>query len=83
MAQTLTKRGERDYIKFAKSLGKVIGAHARLIGTGCTNDEYLAAQYASEEAVRMVKHIIQTVDNRHIAVIVSTFSGCPSYINWR
>ena len=84
MAQTLTKRGERDYIRFARSLGKRIGAHARMIGDSSrTQDEYLSAQFDSDEAARMVKHIVQTVDNRHIAVIVATFSGCPAYINYR
>ena len=82
--QTLTKRGERDWIKYARSLGKVIGQHARMIGnSGITQDEYLAAQFESDEAIRKVKHIVTSVENRHIAVIVATFSGCPSYINFR
>lgn len=83
-AQTLTKKGEREYIRFARSLGKRIGAHARMIGDSTwTREAYDAARFDSDEAARMVKHIVQTVQNRHIAVIVATYSGCPAYINYR
>jgi len=83
-AQTLTARGERDYIRFARSLGRKIGAHAALIGQGnVTCEQYDAARAESDEAERLVRHIVQSVDNRHIAVIVSTFAGCPAHINFR
>lgn len=83
-AQTLTKKGERDYIRFARALGERIGAHTRMIGDSTwTCEAYSAAQSASDEAERMVRHIVQTVQNRHIAVIVATYSGCPTYINYR
>ena len=84
MAQTLTKQGERDYIRFVKSLAKKIDSHTRLIGRhDVTDEQYQAARRESDEAARLVKHIVQNVDNRHIAVVVSQYSGCPSYINFR
>lgn len=84
MTQTLTKHGERDYIRFAKSLAKKIDAHARLIGRhDVTVEQYQAARHEADEAARLVKHIVQNVDNRHIAVVVAVNSGCPAYINYR
>lgn len=81
--QTLSKKAERDYIKFAKELRRDIGAHNKLIGTGCDNDTFIEARKRSDAAVSLLKYIIQSVDNRHIAVIIATYSGCPGYINYR
>ncbi len=84
MAQTLTAKGERDYIRFAKSLAKRMDAHTRLIGRhDVTDEQYQAARHEADEAARLVKHIVQNVSNRHIAVVVAVNSGCPAYINYR
>lgn len=84
MAQTLTAQGERDYVRFARSLAKKIHAPASMIGTpGLTTEQYQAARHEADEAARLVKHIVQNVSNRHIAVVVSQYSGCPAYINYR
>lgn len=82
--QTLSNKAERDYIRFARSLGKLIGAHHKMIGdSSYTVEEYQRVQAESDAAVATVKYIVQSVENRHIAVIVATFSGCRSFINWR
>ncbi len=47
------------------------------------SDVHGAARHEADEAARLVKHIVQNVSNRHIAVVVSQYSGCPAYINYR
>ena len=84
MTQTLTAQGERDYIRFAKSLAKKIDAPHFMIGKpGLTDEQYQAARHEADEAARLVKHIVQNVANRHIAVVIAVNSGCPAYINYR
>lgn len=82
--QTLTSAGERAYARFGRSLGKKIGAHTRLLGRrGVTQTEYLNAQRESDEAIAVLRCLVCTVENRHIAYVVANAAGCPGYLNMR
>ena len=82
--QTLTAAGERAYARFGRSLGRKIGAHTRLIGRpNTTQTEYLAAQRESDEAIAVLRCLVCTVKNRHIAYVVAHAAGCPGYLNLR
>lgn len=82
--QTLTNKGEMMFVRFAISLKRQIGKHVKMIGNSEYSEaEYQAAEFQSGEAERLVKHIVKTVENRHIAVIVAKYSGCPGFINYR
>jgi hypothetical protein len=67
----------------AKPLKAKIGAHVRLIGTGCDADAYYRAQSDSDLAVQQAKYLIQHLDNRHDAVLLAHAVGMPGYINMR
>lgn len=71
----------RAVLKMAKPFKKVIGAHHHLSFTD--QDEYLAAQQKSDEAVATCKYLIQMLEDRHAAVIFARAVGMDGYINMR
>jgi hypothetical protein len=73
----------KTIIRIAKPLRAVIGAHARLIGTGCDNSVYQRARADSDLAVQQAKYLIQYLNNRHDAAIFARAVGMPAYINMR
>lgn len=73
----------KTILKMARPFKRVIGAHHRLIGTGCDADEYYEAQRKSDEAVATCKYLIQMLDDRHAAVLFARAVGMDGYINLR
>ena len=71
----------RAVLKMAKPFKRVIGAHHHLSFTD--QDDYLAAQQKSDEAVAVCKYLIQMLDDRHAAVIFARAVGMDGYINMR
>ena len=70
-------------IRIAKPLRAVIGAHAKLIGTGVDNEVYQRARADSDLAVQQAKYLIMQLDNRHDAVQFARVVGMSGYINMR
>jgi hypothetical protein len=73
----------KTIIRIAKPLRAVIGAHARLIGTGCDNSVYQRARADSDLAVQQAKYLIQYLNSRHDAALFARAVGMPAYINMR
>ena len=73
----------KTIIRIAKPLRAVIGAHARLIGTGCDNSVYQRARADSDLAVQQAKYLIQYLNSRHDAAVFARAVGMPAYINMR
>ena len=48
----------KSIIRIAQPLRAVIGAHARLIGTGCDNSVYQRARANFDMAVQQAKYLI-------------------------
>lgn len=70
----------RTLAPLAQSLRSHIGAHHRLIGTGCTDAKYHAVQRKSDECVALAKYLIQTLADRHAATVFAHACGMPGYI---
>ena len=73
----------KSIIRMARPLRAVIGAHAKLIGTGCDNATYQRARVDSDIAVDQAKYLIQHLANRHDATVFSRAVGMPNYIYTR
>lgn len=73
----------KTIIRIARPLRAVIGAHARLIGTGCDTSVYQRARADSDIAVQQAKYLIQHLNSRHDAVLFARAVGMPGYINLR
>lgn len=73
----------KTIIRIAQPLRAVIGAHARLIGTGCDNSVYQRARANSDLAVQQAKYLIQHLNSRHDAVLFARAVGMQGYINMR
>lgn len=73
----------QQLVHFGRQQQKIIGAHAQLIGTGCTDEEYGEAQRKSDEAVALIKYAIQHLDNAHFATVLAKSAGMPGYIHFR
>jgi len=67
----------------AKPLRAKIGAHMRLLGTGCGDETYQRARADSDLAAQQAKYLIQHLDNRHDAVLLAHAVGMPGYVNMR
>ena len=67
----------------AKPLRAKIGAHARLLGTGCGYETYQRALSDSDIAVQQAKYLIQHLADRHAAVQFAHAVGMPGYIHMR
>lgn len=67
----------------AEALRAVIGGHAKLIGAGVSQERYLQAQAASDEAVSLAKYLICHLSSRHQAVSFAAQVGMQGYINLR
>ena len=73
----------KNIIRIAKPLRSVIGAHAKLIGTGVDNAVYQRARADSDLAIQQAKYLIMQLDSRHDAVRFAHAVGMPGYINMR
>lgn len=57
--------------KIAQNLHKKIGAHYRLIGTGCSDEQYQRARAESDQAESMARYLIQYLPRAQADVIRS------------
>lgn len=55
--------------KIAQNLRKKIGAHYRLIGTGCTDEQYHRARAESDQAESLARYLIQYLPRAQADVI--------------
>jgi hypothetical protein len=67
----------------AKPLKAKIGAHMRLLGTGCDAYTYQRARADSDLAAQQAAYLIKHLDNRHDAVQLAHAVGMPGYVNMR
>lgn len=67
----------------AKPLRLKIGAHMRVLSTGCDDETYQRARADSDLAAQQAAYLIQHLDNRHDAVLLAHAVGMPGYINMR
>jgi len=75
---------DKQMVRLGNVLSKPIGAHYRAIGRpGLTDPEYAELRRMSDESVALVKYLIQHLESRHAAVVLSKSAGMPGYINLR
>lgn len=75
---------DKQMVRLGRELSKPIGAHYRAIGRpGLMDADYAELQRLSDESVALVKYLIQHLESRHAAVVLSKAAGMPGYINNR
>ena len=78
------KAHTRTVETLGRELRRVIGKHNRMdYLKGGTSDAYYAARSESDDAERLLRYLVQMLDNRHQAVVLASAAGCPGYINYR
>lgn len=60
---------QKSMFKFARQLNKQIGAHYRLIGTGCTDEDYHRARAESDQAESLARYMMQYLPQLQADVI--------------
>ena len=66
-----------DAYRLASHLGRQIGAHIPLIGSGCDVAEYQAARCRSEAAKSLAHYLVQRLADRRAATILARAVGVP------
>ena len=73
----------KTILRLARMYRPAIGKQAEMYGPDFKHEDWEAARFASDEAVRQCKYLIEHLDNRHDAVLFSRAVGMPGYINFR